>query len=884
MRKFLFIIIIITISVQAQTEAFNPEDYRNREITAVRLEKPLDIDGILDESLYETPTNTTFFQYVPNNGELASEQTEFWVGYDNNAIYVGARMYDSSPDSIVARLGRRDTGYELSDQFGVVIDSYNDNRSGFFFIINPMSTIFDGTLQNDSQFDTAWDGIWDGKTLIDEQGWTAEMRIPFSQLRFNESDEVIMGFHVARNIHRRAEDTNFQHVPRDVSGTASHFPTLYGIKNISPPKRMEVLPYVTGNYSSLKSKEDNPFYNGKDSNVNIGTDLKVGIGNNITLDATINPDFGQVEADPSVINLTAYETYYQEKRPFFIEGASIFGFGRGGPTSQWNFNWNAPSFFYSRRIGAAPHGWADGDWVDQPSATSIIGATKLSGKLPGNWSIGGFSALTNREFARVKTNGEESTTEVEPLTSFNLIRSQKEFNDGLQGLGFMGTYVYRNFDDQSLREILSDNALAFGLDGWTFLNEDKDWVIGAWAGMTEVSGSKERMLSLQKNSSHYFQRPDADHLELDENMTKMRGYSGRAILNKETGNVNVNISLGFTSPGFEINDLGLNFGTDRINYTIAGGYKWLKPGKIFRFANLNTAHSVNYNFNGDIINQMTFLLGYYQFQNYWSAHFVTGIGPQTLSDNKLRGGPMVNSPGGFFSRLSVDSDSRKDFRYDLSFEYWTGDNNSYDHSINPGFSLNIGSQIRLQIEPEYSVTHSIDQYVGAWEDENATAMYGNRYIVAQMDRETFATEFRIDYTFTPKLSFQAYVQPYMTVGSYSHFKEFAKPKSYDFWEYGVDNSSTIIEDEDGYTLDPTGGDDSDEFYVDNPDFNYKALIGSAVLRWEFRPGSTLYLVWTRNGSDTQNPGIFDFNRDIKNLFQADADNVFALKVTYWFGK
>ena len=883
MRK-LFFIITITFFAQAQTEVFDPEDYRNREVIAIKLEHPLKIDGILDESLYSTKANGSFIQFEQNNGVLGSENTEFWVGYDDNALYIGAMMYDSNPDSIVARMSRRDPNGETSDLLYMVIDSYNDQRSGFWFGINPVGSIADGTVSNDSNFDSSWDGIWDGQGKINENGWSSEVRIPFSQIRFNKAVENIMGIGIARRIHRKEEMDFFTYIARDESGMVSHFATLRGIKNIQPPKRLEISPYLTGNYGILKTEDENPFYNGKDSDINIGTDLKVGIGSNLTIDATINPDFGQVEVDPSVINLSAFETFYEEKRLFFIEGASIFNFGRGGPTNRMNFGSMEPNFFYSRRIGRYPQGYADGDWVKIPSATSILGAAKLSGKITDTWSIGGFSAITKREFAKVKIDNKDSEVEVEPLTSYNLFRTQKEFNQGRQGLGMILSYVDRQFKDKSLRSLLADNSLVLGIDGWVFLNKEKDWVIGGWLGYSDVKGQSDYIYDLQQSSARYYQRPDADHVELDPERKSLDGFAGRFIINKETGNVNFNSSLQFVSPGFENNDMGLNFSADKINQSISIGYKWLEPGKVFQLATLNTAYMTNHNFAGDKLSEMLFFFGFARFSNFWTLSPIFGIGPRTLSDQKLRGGPIVISPAGLWSRLYVRTDSRKSVIMGLGGNFQKSEKGSYTLRVSPEIDLNIGTRLRLKVEPSINNQRQIDQYVDYFEDETADKMYGYRYIVAQMDRKTVSAEFRIDYTFTPKLSFQAYVQPYMTVGSYSRFKEFKKPKSYEFFEYGIDNGSTIIEDEDGYTLDPTGGDDSDEFYVSNPDFNYKALVGSAVLRWEFRPGSTLYIVWTRNGSDTQNPGVFNFNKDINNLFKAESDNMFAIKLTYWFGK
>jgi hypothetical protein len=874
----------LSVVLLAQVETFDPELYRDLEIHAVKLENPLEIDGVLDEDLYTTTPNSPFVQYEPHNGDPASEKSEYWVGYDDNFVYLGAKLYDNQPDSIVARMGRRDSG-ENSDELYIVFDSYFDRRSAFWFGINPIGSISDGTVSNDNHFESTWDGIWEGKSRISEYGWSTEIKVPFSQLRFNIADEYLMGLGLARRIHRKEEmDFNY-YLSREESGMVSHFPVLKGIRNINPQKRIELMPYTTGNYGFLSTENDNPFFKGSDSSINLGTDLKIGIGNNLTVDATIFPDFGQIEVDPSVINLSAFETFFEEKRPFFIEGASIFRFGRGGPTNNMSFGGMIPNFFYSRRIGRMPHyDDIDGDWIKSPTATSILGATKISGKITDNWSIGGFSALTDREYAKVRIDDENSEVEVEPLTSYNLFRTLKEFNQGQQGLGLMGTYVRRFFDDDTLQTFVSNNSVSIGIDGWVFLNQDKDWALGGWLGFTQIDGSKEYLTDLQESSRHYFQRPDADNLDFNPDLISLKGYGGRFTLNKETGRLGVNAATGFMSPGFEINDMGLNYTTNRINSHFSIGYEWTEPRKIFLFADINTAYMTNYTFDGIKLSEMVFLFGYYRFVNFWSANFIVGVGPETMSDETLRGGPLVISPASLWSRYGIRSDSRKPMIMDIHAVYWRSETGSYDLTISPGFEFSIGTRLRLEIDPQIAFSKDEAQYIDVFEDANAKEMYGKRYIVSQLDRQTFAAEFRIDYTFNPRLSFQAYVQPYMTVGAYNHFKEFTKPESYEFVEYGKDENMTIEKHDDSITLDPTGGGDEDAFSFDDPDFSYKALVGSAVLRWEFRPGSTLYLVWTRNGSDEQNPGDFSFGRDLSDMFSAPSDNIFAVKVSYWLSR
>ncbi len=894
MSRFLIIVVLI-ISARADYSTFDPENYREREICASRLTVPLKVDGYLNEDFYRKQCSSDFVQIQPFNGDPASENTDVWIGYDAEAIYVGARMWDSQPDSIVTRVARRDEHFN-SDLFEIIIDSYNDKRSGFSFQINPSGAIRDETYFNDSWSDDTWDGIWEGKTRIDDKGWTAEMRIPLSQLRFSEQDEYIWGVIPARFIQRRDEWDYFVYVPRTESGLVSHAAKLTGISGIKPPRRLEYIPYITSGAGNLPTRANNPFYNGRDSNFGVGTDIKIGIGGNLTVDATINPDFGQVEADPSEINLSAYETYYSERRPFFVEGRSIFNFGIGGPTNRWGFNSSEPDFFYSRRIGRTPQGSveADSDSLDVPAATRILAAAKLSGKLANNWSVGGLLAVTDQEYSEYYAGDKIQSSLIEPLTYYNVMRVQREYQEGRYGLGFMGTMVKRDFKglsflgdtdgDLDLEEILNDQALGFGIDGWSFFGADKDWALGGWTGFSKVTGTKARISSLQQNYSHYYQRPDVKHIDLDTNRTALTGFAGRLNLNKENGNFMVNAALGFATPGFETNDLGMTWSTDYINKHVVVGYRWTEPGDFYRHARTDLVFTNNHDFSGVKTSEMMMWMGYLGFNNYWSINWDTGWDFETLKNNSLRGGPRVIEPAGGWFGLGFESDNRKDISFHPAYEFSedrAGSNSQMTHICS---HMKFGHRFALNFGINFTTATNMDQYIDTIEDAANTAMFGNRYVVARLDRKTLSTNLRANYTFSPTLTLQVYFQPYISVGEYSRFKEFTKPESYDFLEYGQDGSTIGINDEDEYLIDPTSGDDSDAFTISNPNFNSKALNGTVVLRWEFSPGSTFYLVWTHSGSNSDNPGNFQLDRDLGDLLTAQADDVLALKVSYWLGR
>ncbi|MBD3224166.1 MAG: hydrolase, partial [Caldithrix sp.] len=414
MKTLQYLIIILVISTYVSLPTAKP--FNADTLSAHRLSTQVTIDGVLDEAAWqEAMAITNFKQRNPHEGAKPSQRTHVHVLYDDEALYVGARLYDTAPDSIIARLGRRDQWVD-ADGFGVFIDPYLDRRSGYFFALNAAGTYFDGILLNDDWDDDSWDGVWKGETRIDEQGWTAEFRIPYSQLRFHQKETYKWGINFRRDIKRHNEEDYLVYTPKNESGFVSRFPVINGIKDIDPSRKVELLPYFRTKAEYLQTSANNPFNDGSRYLPAMGIDFKFGIGNNMTLDATINPDFGQVEVDPAVVNLSDVETYYQEKRPFFIEGSSTFRFGRGGSNSFWGFNWGSPNFFYSRRIGRAPAGsLPDHDYADVPDGTRILGAGKLTGKIGNDWNLGTMHAVTSREYAEIEYAGERSQAEVEPL-------------------------------------------------------------------------------------------------------------------------------------------------------------------------------------------------------------------------------------------------------------------------------------------------------------------------------------------------------------------------------------------------------------------------------------------------------------------------------------
>jgi hypothetical protein len=837
------------------------------QVRAVRARQAVSVDGRLGEAMWHTAARVSgFVQRDPIEGAAPSESTVVLVAYDDAALYIGARMYDAHPDSIVARLGRRDA-YANSDRFNVFLDPYHDRRSGVYFGVDAAGTLYDGVLLNDDWDDDSWDGVWDGRARIDSLGWTAELRIPYSQLRFREAPEYVWGVNFSRDLARRHERDFIVFTPKNGSGFVSRFPDLVGIERVTPPPRLEILPYTRARAQFAPHAVGDPFHDGSAFSPDAGVDAKIGIGSNLTLNATVNPDFGQVEVDPAVVNLSDVETFFQEKRPFFIEGSSIFNFGRGGSNNYWGFNWGDPDFFYTRRIGRSPQGaLPDAAFSDAPDGTHILGALKLTGKLGASWNIGGLSALTRREFARLAdSGGARSRAEVEPLASYTVLRAQKEFPEGRQGLGFMTTLAARDFNDRRLRADMASGSGAFGVDGWAFLDRSKTWVITGWLGATDVRGDAARITALQRNPQHYFQRPDARSFHLDTTATSLAGWAGRVYLNKQKGNWSSNSAIGVISPGFDVNDLGFLWRAGVINAHVQAGYAWTQPGKVFRSANLGGALFRSWTWDRDVSWTGVFTYGDVQLLNYYELGWRAAYNPQTLNDRRTRGGPLSLNRPGYQVDVNASSDGRKSLVARLaSGTYQSAQDRSTYAEVS--VSLRPASNVSVSVGPTLMWETTPVQYVTQYADSMAGRTFGQRYVFASLKATELSASIRLNWTFSPKLSLQFYGQPLISAGAYSDFKALARPRSFAF-DHWNDGTSSF---------------DSATFTPPNPDFNFKSLRGNAVLRWEYLPGSTLYLVWTQSREDFEHSGSFNLGNSLRRLTRGRPDNIVMVKLSYWW--
>jgi hypothetical protein len=860
-----------------------PIDPATFTVAAVRLSAPIRVDGLLDEPSWQGPGLDRFTQREPQEDSAPTERTEVWVAYDDEAIYIGARMYDSHPDSVKAFLARRDRWAE-SDRFNVWIDSYNDDRSGFFFGLNAAGTQYDGTMYNDEWDDDSWDGVWSGAARRDATGWTAEFRIPYSELRFREGATQTWGINFNRFIARKNERDYLVFTPRNGSGYVSRFPDLTGLEGLRPPRRLSLTPYATSRGMLAPAAAGDPFFDGSTAEVAVGVDAKVGLGSNLTLDATVNPDFGQVEIDPAFVNLSDAEFVFQERRPFFVEGSNTFEFGFGGANNFWGFNWGGASFFYSRRIGRTPRGFADGDFVDSPAGTRILGAAKLTGKLGANTNLGVLTSLTRREYASTSIGGVEDQVEVEPLASYTVARVQNEFNGGRQGLGLIATFAGRSFEDETLRDVTNGSSLGLGVDGWVTLDQDRMWVLTGWAGFTNITGTEDRIAAVQRGSVHYFQRPDADHVTYDPTRTSLSGWASRVLLNKQKGNWKFNAAMAAIAPGFDQNDLGLNSRTDLINGHVVLGYEWTKPTAVYQEMRTDFGTFQTRDFSWNATSLGYFDMGYVTFKNYHNFNWGFFYNPSTLNTRLTRGGPMLRYPNGLSWNANYGTDTRKRISASTYVSHDETLSGPTDASWNTGLFVEYrpSTSLTLSAGPDYSRNRTAFQHVGQYDDPTATGTFGSRYLFGSLDQTTLSANLRANWIFSPRLSLEVFAQPFVSSGEFSEVHALAEAGEGEFLTYGEDGASTMVEAAGDITVDADGAGAAPSHTFGNPDFTFASVRGNAVLRWEYLPGSTLFFVWTQDRSYGDGNGSFEPGNTFRDLFDRQATNIFAVKATYYW--
>lgn len=849
--------------------------YTKRIYTTTEVSIPPDIDGWLnDEAWNQVSWDSDFQMHDPYDDRPASQKTDFKVVFDRENIYVAVRSFDSAPDSIVKRLTRRDD--MDGDMVAILFDSYHDLQTAFSFVASAAGSKMDFYMSNDgASEDDTWNPIWWVETQIDDKGWTLEAKIPFSQFRFDRSSGGIWGLQVGRVIFRNNETSFWQPISKEAPGFVHLMGELHGLQNIDPKKQAEITPYAVVGSDWYEAVPEDPFLaDGTDQTLNAGLDAKIGITNNFTLDLTVNPDFGQVESDPSQVNLTAYETFFEEQRPFFIEGKNIFDY----PLAIHNMD----NLFYSRRIGRRPQHYPDleeNEYVKMPQFTKILGAAKLTGKTKDGLSVGIMESVTANENAEIDQNGERRLETVEPLTNYFAGRVSKEFQKGNTILGGMVTSTNR-FTDEPQLDFLHTSALSGGLDFQQYF-ADRSYVLSFSSYLSQVNGSEEALLRTQTSPVHYFQRPDATYLTVDSTLTSLSGYGGSLQFGKQSGRFNFMAFLFLNSPGLEINDIGFLSSTDEIMQIGWAGYRFNEPFSIFRSVSLNINQWNLWDFGGQHQVMGVNFNGHAEFKNLWSSGFFVDAESDVYSNSVLRGGPTMIIPGGYSTRLFVESSSRKKFVGEISGFYHRGfEDSGIRYGVDLDFTYKPISNLTISVYPEFSYRQSELQYVDQQHFEESS-----RYIFGSIDQKTFSTSLRLDLILSPELTIQFWGQPFIATGDYSQFKYITDPKAANFQDrfhiYGSEEI-TFVEGENIYNITESGS--GLNYHFGNPDFNFKEFLSNLVFRWEYRPGSFLYLVWSQNRSDSDSYGIFEFENDFRDIWEVHPRNTLMLKVSYRIGR
>jgi hypothetical protein len=813
---------------------------------AVPATSPITVDGRMSEPVWlQAPSISEFVQREPAEGSAPSQRTDARVAFDDNALYVGVRAYDSEPTRIVGMLTRRDQR-SPSDWIKVVVDSYFDRRSAYEFAVNPVGVKTDRYYFNDGASDDSWDAVWDVEVARDGDGWVAEFRIPFSQLRFNSTDGGPVGFAVIREVGRLAETSTWPLLSRNANGFVSQFAEMRGLRMSGSPKKLELLPYTLASMS-LSPDSANPLHGPRDPSASIGLDMKYALRPGLTMTATVNPDFGQVEADPAVVNLDAFETFFQERRPFFVEGSGTFQFNVDCNDGQ------CTGLFYSRRIGRSPQGsvvLGANEYSESPIAATILGAAKLTGRV-GKFSIGALSAVTAEEEALIAgTNLLRRTQAVEPLSGYSVMRARREFANQ-SNIGFMMTSTNRRLVDGV--SFLPEDAYTGGVD-YDIRLSPRYSVNGFWAG-SRVEGSTDAIERLQRNNVHAFQRPDAEHVELDVTRTMLPGHAASAAFSKIGGEkTRFSANYGFKSPGFDMNDLGFQRRADERYESHWFQMRDMVPGRFTRSFIWNLNQYAGWNFDGDRLWSGGNINMHWTWKNYYTTSFGFNINGAPFRDRVTRGGPGVLGNSNLATWHNFATDGRKSVSASYS-GYYENDrqgtmrsNSSWQVTWRPTAATSLSTGFR------YNINNDDAQWV-----TNETVGDDTRYVFARLKQRTSAFTIRVNYTLTPDLSFQSYGEPFVSAGEYSNYKELVSGRAPEY---------------------------ADRFrpyeYSGNADFNIRSFRTTNVLRWEYKPGSSLFVVWQQSRSGFEDLGHFDFGRDFSGVFSAPAHNVFLVKLSYWF--
>jgi hypothetical protein len=855
------------------------QDLEKKIYRAVRtIEHPV-INGVLDDNCWSAGIwSGDFVQHDPLEGALPKQKTEFKILYDDSNIYVAIKAFDTAPDSIVDIMTRRDNS--TGDFVSIVFDSYNDLRTGFGFKISSSGTKSDMMLiDNGVREDNTWDPVWYGKTSRNSEGWVAEMRIPLTQLRFNADGEKRWGLLVERMVFRNRELSHWQPIPKNTPGYVHLIGILEGIDDLKPRRQFDITPFTVAQYNSYKREEGNPFMSGRDYIGKIGIDAKVALSNNFVLDLTVLPDFGQVEADPSEVNLTAFESYFSEKRPFFVEGRSIFnlkiGYGEGDLGND--------NLFYSRRIGRSPHLkiWPQsGEYINAPSQTRILGAAKVTGKTTNGLSIGIMNALTAPEKAEIRLGDEVRYEYVEPLTNYFAGRIKKEYNRGRTSFGGLVTNAARDLKSAGI-ESIHKSATTGGVDFQHYW-KNMTWLVNGSASFSYVTGSPEAIAYTQLSSAHYFQRPDANYLMYNPTITSLSGFTVKTEAGKVGGRLNYKWLSYWKSPGYETNDLGYMRSGDEFLQLVWIGYRLGKPVGIIRDIRLNSNSYATWDCGLNLTGLGTNVSIYTLFKNLWYVSGLVDHNGHLVKNTVLRGGPAVRTPPTTGLSLNIGTNSGRRLAVSSSTSYRYGKYNYSEYfSISGTVRYRPFNVFSFSFSPGYEHSDHQMQYI-------SSPLYQtqSRYILATISQRILSMSMRVSFNITPELSFEYWAQPFLASNGFRDYKYITNPlaKKYAdrFHVYSSDQLSYQEASGRYFVDEDTDGNPDYSFW--KPDFNTNAFLSNMVVRWEFLPGSVLYLVWSQNRDYFSQLGEVDFNRNLSALFSENKPyNSLMVKFSYRFG-
>jgi len=834
------------------------------------------LDGRLDEAAWtQAAWISDFVQKRPREGAPPSDSMRVAILYDGDALYVGARMFSRDPSRIQAPLSRRDNTFQ-SERMWVSFDSYHDKRTAYSFGVTASGVRADWYHASDNENDAnmGFDPVWEAKAKIDALGWTAEMRIPFSQLRFTNQAVQVWGFNANRWNPATSEDDYWIPVPTDRTGWSSFMGQLVGIEGITPTRRLEVMPYGAADSRLLSGVHpDDPFNNSVNFAGRVGADVKMGLGPNITLDGTVNPDFGQVEADPAFVNLSGFEQFFDERRPFFTEGNQLL---RG----------SGPSYFYSRRIGAQPSCNASGDFVDCPQNATILGAAKVTGRLAGGMSLGALAAVTSRESARIydSTTNTFGRVELVPPAGYGVMRVQQELGASKSVIGVTFTTVHRGVDSL-LAPQYTKHAYAGGAD-WVLRWDRGAYELRGWAGFSHLRGDTADINRVQRSAVHYFQRPDAQdsaggYLRYDPARTTLTGSVGSLWFRKTKGNWLYDLEYAWESPAYDPNDAGRLGNADGRTGFAGLIYRQTKPGAWFQNYAANVNAVTEYDFGGTRQGLFTELYGEVTFKNFWNLSSYIDYQPRAFDHSATRGGPTIATPQGWNWVVRLQNNFGANTSWTGRVYYGEDELGGETYRLSGQISIRPSSRFQLSAAPNYVRYILPRQWVTTLDttSHGPAATYGSRYVFAQIDQNTFLMELRANYTIGPELSLELYGEPFAANGHYYGLGELPRSRTFNLRRYGT-AGTTIARDASGdYTVIDNGG--ADTLKIANPDFNTLSFHSNAVLRWEWRPGSTLYVVWAQNRDGSRAPDRGVGFGDLMNSFRARGDNFFAVKVSYW---